>query len=233
MKNQILIVEDDIITMRTSSLILKNHGFDVLQAENGQDALIKLNENNNISGILLDLGLPDICGFEILKEIRKHPVHKNCAIVIVTINSDKLDCILGLEMGADDYITKPFHHRELIARLNAAIRRSSAESNNVGSVISTHDLTIYTEKRLVERKGQIIELPFKEFEILHLLASNPGKAIHRSTILDKIGGLDYSPDTRVVDMHISSIRKKLGDTKGQKVYIDTVSGIGYRFREIQ
>lgn len=233
MGKNVLIIEDDIVNMKTSSLILKKHGFNTLKAENGKDALEKLNSNNDLIGVLLDLGLPDLNGLEIIKEIRNHPLHKNCALLVVTINSDKLDCILALEMGANDYITKPFHHRELVARLNASIRRAKNTINTRGPVIRSHDLTIYTEKRLIEQRGEVIELAFKEFEILHLLASNPGKAIHRNTILDRIGGINYCPDTRVVDMHISSIRKKLGDTKNQKIYIDTVSGIGYRFREIE
>lgn len=230
MKNQVLVVEDDIINMRTVSLILKKHGFNILKAKNGEETF-ELLKYNKIIAVILDLNLPDISGLEILTHIRNHPIHKNCAILIVTVKNDKLDCILGLEMGADDYITKPFHHRELVARLNSAIRRAKTIINREGPIITLHDLKIYTEKRIIKKGNKITNLSFKEFEILYLLASNPGKVIDRNTILDRIGGIDYCPDTRVVDMHISSIRKKLGDTKNERHYIDTVSGIGYRFRE--
>ena len=223
-------MEDDIINMKTVSLILEKYGFNVLKAKN-QEETLNILEDNKIIAIILDLNLPDTNGFEILKYIRNHPIHKNCAVLIVTINDDKLDCILGLEMGADDYITKPFHHRELVARLNAAIRRAKTTIDKEGPIIIKDDLKIYTDKRIVVKDEEVIDLSFKEFEILLLLASNSGNVIDRDIILDRIGGVNYTPNTRVVDMRISSIRKKLGDNKNQNSYIDTVNGIGYRFRE--
>lgn len=225
-----MIVEDDIINLQILSSILEKHGFIILKAKNGKEAL-EILEDNIIIGAILDLNLPDASGLELLKYIRNHPIHKNSAILIVTIKDDKLDCILGLEMGADDYITKPFHHRELVARLNAAIRRAKSIIDKTGHIITLYDLKICKEKRIVMKNEEVINLSFKEFEILWLLAVNAGKVISRETILDKIGGLDYCPDTRVVDMHISSIRKKLGDIERQKRYIDTISSIGYRFRK--
>lgn len=230
MNNKILIVEDNIVSIRLLSSILAKYDFHVLTAFNGEEAK-NLLSNHKITAVILDLNLPDISGFELLKHIRNHPTNKNTAILIVTANDDKLDIIVGLEMGADDYITKPYHHRELVARLNAAIRRTNIIENKTESIITLYNLEINMEKRTVRRNKEIINLSFKEFEILYLLASNPGKVIQRETLLDKIGGIDYTPDTRVIDMHISSIRKKLGDTKKQKFYIDTVSGVGYRFRE--
>ena len=231
MNKNILIVEDDSINLKILNSILDKYGFSPLKAKTGKEAMELLNNNNKVIGAILDINLPDMSGLEILKYIRNHPVHKNIAVLIVTINQDKVDTILGLEMGADDYITKPFHHRELIARLNAAIRRSKEVDVASGPLITIHDLIIDVEKRLVMKNGQPINLSFKEFEILYLLASNPGKVIQRETILNRIGDINYAPNTRVVDMHISSIRKKLGDRGKEKSYIDTVSGVGYRFRE--
>lgn len=227
MENKILIVEDDIVNMKILNSIITNHGFSPLNAKNGSEAL-KLLENNQIIGAILDLNLPDINGLEILKAIRNNSINKNAAILIVTENHDKLDTVIGLEIGADDYITKPFHHRELLARLNAALRRTKSAEKTGTNIIAYGDLEIDIDKRLVKKHNMTLNLSFKEFEILYLLASNPGRVISRETILDNVGGLDYSPGTRVVDMHISSIRKKLGD---KDFYIDTVSGIGYRFRE--
>ncbi len=230
MNKNILIVEDDNINLKILTSILDKYDFSSLIAKNGQEAIGLLN-NNKIVAAILDLNLPDMSGLEILKYIRNHPIHKNIAVLIVIINQDKLDTILGLEMGADDYITKPFHHRELIARLNAAIRRSRELEVLSGPLITIHDLVIDVEKRLVMKNGEPIILSFKEFEILYLLASNPGKVIQRETILNRIGDVNYAPNTRVVDMHISSIRKKLEDGKNGNTYIDTISGVGYRFRE--
>ncbi|MDR7856703.1 response regulator transcription factor [Tissierella sp.] len=230
MENQVLIVEDDIINLKLLNSGLSKYGFDVLKAKTGKEA-IELLDDHKIVASILDLNLPDTNGFELLKYIRNHPIHKDSAILIVTENDDKLDTILGLEMGADDYITKPFHRRELIARLKSAIRRVGSIINKTCILIAIYDLKIDMERRTVMKDNEIINLSFKEFEILYLLASNPGKVISRQTILDTMGGIDYSPDTRVVDMHISSIRKKLRDTKTQKQYIDTVNSVGYRFRQ--
>ncbi|NLV89010.1 MAG: response regulator transcription factor [Tissierellia bacterium] len=230
MNKTILIVEDDNINLKILNSILGKYDYSTLMAKTGQEAIDLLN-NNKVIGAILDINLPDMSGLEILKYIRNHPIHKNIAVLIVTVNQDKLDTILGLEMGADDYITKPFHHRELIARLNAAIRRSREVEVLSGPLITIHDLVIDVDKRLVMKNGEIISLSFKEFEILYLLASNPGKVIQRETILNKIGDINYAPNTRVVDMHISSIRKKLGERGKGNSYIDTISGVGYRFRE--
>jgi len=230
LKGVILVVEDDIVNLKILNSILDNYGFSTLNARSYEEAIGML-DNEKIIAAILDLNLPDANGLEILKVIRNHTLHKNIAVLIVTVNQDKLDTVIGLEMGADDYILKPFHHRELVARLNAAIRRSKVISNLMGPVITLQDLTIDIEKRKVFRGEEVIELSYKEFEILYLLASNPGKVIPRETILDKIGGLTYNPNSRVVDMHISSIRRKLGNNGKKSPYIDTVSGVGYRFYE--
>jgi two-component system alkaline phosphatase synthesis response regulator PhoP len=229
MKN-VLIVDDDPITLKILSATIEKYGFAVIKAENGNDALLKL-QKYEIAAIILDLNLPDISGLEILKTIRSHPIINAVAIIIVTQNDDKLESILGLEMGADDYITKPFHPRELIARLNTILRRTENMNTNKKSYLIFNDLHIDIKKRLVKKQDYVINLTFKEFEILALLAAYPGEVLPREAIMNAIGGLDYSPETRTIDMHIASIRKKLNDTDKVKVYIDTVSGVGYRFRK--
>lgn len=230
MNKKILVVEDDSVTKKILVSILEKHGFITAGAETGADALSYL-QDHRVSGVMLDLVLPDMSGLEILKFIRSHPLHSPVAVLIVTGNDDKLDAILGLEMGADDYITKPFHQRELIARLNAVLRRSEPMMNECGALYTFDGLEIDIEKRLVKKDGSFVNLSFKEFEVLALLVSNAGRVISRQEIMDRIGGEDYSPDSRTVDMHISSIRRKIGDTGEIKRYIDTVSGVGYRFRE--
>jgi two-component system, OmpR family, alkaline phosphatase synthesis response regulator PhoP len=228
MKN-VLIVDDDPITLKILGAAIEKYGFAVIRAENGKDALLKL-KNYEITAVFLDLNLPDLNGLEILKTIRSHPIINSIAIIIVTQNDDKLESILGLEMGADDYITKPFHPRELIARLNTILRRTEKIQTNLQSYLIFNDLHIDIKKRTVKKQDYIINLTFKEFEILALLATNPGEVLPREAIMNAIGGLDYSPETRTIDMHIASIRKKLADTDKEKVYIDTVSSVGYRFR---
>jgi two-component system alkaline phosphatase synthesis response regulator PhoP len=229
MKN-ILVVEDDPITLKILCAAIEKHGFSIIRATNGNDALIYL-KKYEIHAVILDLNLPDISGMEILKQIRNHPVLKSIAVIIVTENDDKLEAILGLEMGADDYITKPFHQRELIARLNTVLRRTLQVTANLNSSLIYGDLHIDMKKRSVKKHDKIIDLSFKEFETLVLLASNAGEVLSRETIMNAIGGMDYSPETRTVDMHIASIRKKLDDNTSVRKYIDTVSGVGYRFRK--
>lgn len=230
MVNNVLIVEDDPITLKILASALEKYNFHAIKAVNGSDALSSLNKYK-IRAVILDINLPDINGMEILKYIRSHEPYKSIAVLVVTNNDDKTDMVLGLEMGADDYITKPFHQRELIARLNTVLRRTNLSPEKPDSPLVFNDLQIYIERRLVKKGDELINLSFKEFDILLLLAENAGKVISRETILNEIGGNEYTPETRTVDMHIASIRKKLGDTGKQKKYIDTVSGIGYKFRE--
>lgn len=229
MKN-ILVIEDDPITQRILSATIEKHGFSVVTATNGRDALLQL-EKHEIHAVILDLNLPDMNGLDILKQLRSHPILNNMATIIVTENDDKLEAILGLEMGADDYITKPFHQRELIARLNTILRRTRQAAAHTKYILEIGDLQIDIKQRTVKQDGHIIDLSFKEFETLYALASNAGEVLSRETIMDAIGGEDYSPESRAVDMHIASIRKKLNDTANEKKYIDTVSSVGYRFRK--
>lgn len=229
MKN-VLVIEDDPITLKILCSTIEKHGFTALKAENGSEALSQL-EKCKLHAVILDLNLPDMNGLDILKQIRNHSVLNSIATIIVTEKDDKVDAILGLEMGADDYITKPFNQRELIARLNTVLRRTHLAGTNTNSSLVFDDLEIDMKARVVKKDGKIIDFSFKEFEIMALLASNAGKVLSRDTILNSIGGVDYNPESRSVDMHISSIRKKLGDTGVIKKYIDTVSGVGYRFRK--
>ena len=228
MKN-ILIVDDDPITLKILCAAVQAHGFSFIAATTGHETLQNL-QKYEISALILDLNLPDINGLEILKHVRNHPIIHSIAVIIVTNNDDKLEAILGLEMGADDYITKPFHQRELIARLNSVLRRTQIMHINMHSYLIFNDLHIDIKKRIVKKRDEVINLTFKEFLILALLVTNPGEVLPRDTILNALGGLTYTPESRTIDMHISSLRKKLNDIDKEKNYIDTVSGVGYRFR---
>lgn len=186
MKN-VLIVEDDPITLKILCAAIEKHGFSVIKATNGNTALTYL-KKHTIHAVILDLNLPDINGLEILKQIRNHPVLNTIATIIVTENDDKLEAILGLEMGADDYITKPFHQRELIARLNTILRRTQQIATNLNSNLVFGDLSIDMKRRVVKKQDKVINLSFKEFETLALLASNAGDVLSRETIMDALGG---------------------------------------------
>jgi two-component system, OmpR family, alkaline phosphatase synthesis response regulator PhoP len=236
MKNNILVVEDDLTNSKLLKDILENDNFLFHHVNSGaksleyfkKQAIIK---NQEIDLILLDLNLPDTTGFEILKRIRSCPLCKHIPIIILTSNTDKLDTVLALEIGADDYITKPFYNRELIARINAVLRRYRLNPNTNNNIIDCGNLKIYSDTRNVTLFDKDIDLTFKEFEILSLFCNNPGKVFSRDELINTIWGYDYILNTRAVDMHIASLRKKIYDTKQNNSYIETIRGVGYRFRK--
>ncbi|UWG96111.1 response regulator transcription factor [Dehalobacter sp. DCM] len=228
-RKSILIIEDDSVTLNLIGYVLESYFFSVVKARSGEEADFCLTDPK-ISAVILDLNLPDINGFELLKQIRKHPVHHDTPIFILTCNNDKLDTVLALEMGADDYITKPFDKHELIARINACLRRvrPSAEASCSQLVFGT--LEINPEMREVRKEGKIVDLTMKEYEILLFLAANAGIVFSRDDLLTKIWSDLYVTESRTIDMHISAIRKKIGDNEQNGHYIETVRGVGYRFR---
>lgn len=229
-KKNVLVVEDEITTLKLINYTLQSHNFNVFLAENSSSAMCCL-ENNRIDIILLDLNLPDISGFEFIKKIKSNPKYNFIPIIILTISSDKLDVVLSLEMGADDYITKPFHKRELIARINVSLRKSNASNYSSNSRLIFGDLVIDLENRSVFKSNDEIILTFKEFELLILFARNAGKVFSRNEILTDIWGYDYITETRTVDMHISSLRKKIENSHENNCFIETIRGVGYRFRK--
>ncbi|ABR47231.1 two component transcriptional regulator, winged helix family [Alkaliphilus metalliredigens QYMF] len=225
----ILVVEDDPTTQRLIRHTLEQHQFQVLSAEDGAMTLDLLSNHKDIDAIILDLFLPDCNGLELLKTVRSHSIHSDIPVVILTSNDDKLDLVIALEMGADDYITKPFHKRELIARINVCLRRAqnTIRSHNTSRSISGITLDITT--REVKKDDGLISLTFAEFELLLLFVTHPGKVFSRDDLLTKLWGESFVSETRVIDMHISSLRKKLDDSDNQ--LIETIRGVGYRLRK--
>jgi two-component system, OmpR family, alkaline phosphatase synthesis response regulator PhoP len=230
MKNNILIIEDDIKNSKLLKHTLENNNFLFHFVDNGKKSLEYLNKQE-IDIILLDLNLPDTSGFELLRRIKNSSTYQHIPIIIITSNKDKLDTVLALEIGADDYIIKPFHQRELIARINVVLRRYKLNSKNPSNTLSFGDLKIDIDTRKVSLFNKNIDLTFKEFEILILLSSTPGKVFSRDEIINTIWGYEYITVTRAVDMHIASLRKKICDTKQNNLYIETIRGVGYRFRK--
>ena len=224
---KILVVDDEEHIAELISYNLSSNGYKVITANNGIDA-VKVAIEEKPSLILLDLMIPGKDGYDVCKEVRSNNEIRNTPIIMLTAKSEELDKRLGLELGADDYITKPFSVRELLARVKAVLRRFSIvepESN----VLVFGDLTADFDKREILVKDKKLELTLKEFELLEILIRNKGKILTRDTLLDKIWGYEYIGETRTVDVHIRYLRKKIeADDKNPKL-IETIRGVGYRF----
>lgn len=226
---KILIVDDEQNIVELIKFNLESSGYKVACAYNGQDA-IDIAKKEQPSLILLDLMLPVKDGFEVCKEVRRDTLISNTPIIMLTAKGEELDKILGLELGADDYITKPFSVRELIARVKAILRRTKYASTN-DNCITIQNLSIDFLKHEVKKDGIIVDLTLKEFELLEHLVKNRGKVLTRDILLDKIWGYEYIGETRTVDVHIRHLRKKIEDDDSKPKFIETIRGIGYRFTE--
>ncbi len=226
-RKTILAVDDEVHILELLKYNLETNDYDVITVETGEEALHLLSEEK-IDAVLLDLMLPKMDGLEVLRCIRKNEKIKKIPVILLTAKSAEFDKVLGLEMGADDYIAKPFSIRELQARVKAVLRRVTSETEKV---ISTHGLEIGIESKTVKKDGIEIEMSLKEFELLKLLAENPGKVYSRDILLEKIWSYEYIGETRTVDVHIRHIRKKIEEDDSNPMFIKTVRGFGYKFRE--
>ena len=231
-KQKVLIVEDEKNIVDILRFNLRKEGYDTLEAFDGVTGLrLALEESPDL--ILLDLMLPEMNGFEVCKLLRDKG--KNTPVLIITAREEEKDKILGLDLGADDYITKPFNILELKARIRALIRRSSmapaapAEPDS-GKLVRGH-IEIDPERRSAHRFGQNVELTLKEFDLIELLMRNPGKVYSREQLLDLVWGYDYQGDIRTVDVHIRRLREKLERNPAAPEYIITKWGVGYYFAE--
>ncbi len=229
---KILIIEDEPNIIELVGYNLKNNGYDYLSAEDGLMG-ITLVHKEKPDLILLDLMLPGKNGHEICRELREEG--NKTPIIMLTAKSDEVDKILGLEFGADDYITKPFSVRELMARIKAVLRRyeenSSTENSGANDhIIKIYDIEINTDRHEVTVAGKQIELTLKEFELLCFLTENKGHVFSRDQLLDKVWGIDFAGETRTVDVHIRYLRKKLGQDDNEDKYIQTIRGKGYKMR---
>ena len=224
---KILVVDDEDHIVELISYNLINSGYNVIIANNGLDA-VRLAKEENPSLILLDLMIPGLDGLDVCKAIRNDVTTKEISIIMLTAKGEELDKILGLELGADDYITKPFSIRELLARIKAILRRTKSSSGSE-EIFKSNDIYINFDRREVSILDNKIELTLKEFELLEILVKNRGKILTRETLLDKIWGYEYVGETRTVDVHIRYLRKKIEvDDKNPK-FIETIRGVGYRF----
>ncbi|SHJ56715.1 two-component system, OmpR family, alkaline phosphatase synthesis response regulator PhoP [Clostridium cavendishii DSM 21758] len=226
-EEKILIVDDEEHIVELLKFNLESSGFKVITAYNGIDAL-KIIKEEHPKLVLLDLMLPGLDGYDVCKEVRRDPLISNISIIMITAKGDELDKILGLELGADDYITKPFSVRELVARVKAVLRRIG-NNTSFEKVFTIGNIKVDFLKHEVLKNGEKIDLTLKEFELLETLIKNRGKVLTRDTLLDKIWGYEYIGETRTVDVHIRHLRKKVEDDDKNPKYIETIRGIGYRF----
>lgn len=233
---RILIVDDEqsIITLLTFNL--EKEGYQVDTAMDGESAF-EMALNGNYDFIILDLMLPGKSGMDVCRDLRKERVET--PILMLTAKDDEFDKVVGLELGADDYMTKPFSPRELVARMNAVFRRSGIdeakkedkEDTDEHSVIQVGEISIFPSNYEVYKDDQMIDLTPKEFELLHFMAIQKNRILNRDQLLNSIWNYDYTGGTRIVDVHISHLREKLEDNSKKPKYIQTIRGFGYSLKE--
>lgn len=227
---RILVVEDEEAFVDALTVALTREGFEVLVARDGAEALETFAaEKPDL--ILLDLMLPRISGVDVCREIR---ASFNVPIIMLTAKSDEIDTVVGLEVGADDYIAKPYRMRELIARMRAVLRRyedrgSVDAETERGSLLSARDITVDIDRHEVSVRDAVIAMPLKEFELLALLIENAGRVLPRDTLIDRVWGADYVGDTKTLDVHIKRLRSKIEEEPSSPTRIVTIRGLGYKF----
>ena len=224
---KVLVVDDESSIVNIISYNLKKEGYEVITAEDGEEGLeLALSEKPDL--ILLDIMMPKMDGYEVCRKIREK---SNVPIIMLTARADEVDKVIGLEMGADDYVTNPFGNRELIARVKAHLRRSKAKEMPVenGNVQDFGDITIDFDRYEVTKRGEVINLTTREFELLTFLATQRTQIFNRETLLEKVWGYEYFGDVRAVDVTIRRLRDKIEDDPSKPRYIITKRGIGYYF----
>ena len=224
---KILIIDDEIHIVELLKFNLENNGYKVDYSYDGFDGYLKTKEFQP-DLILLDWMLPNISGIDLLKKIRSDETLGQIPVIMLTAKNMEEDKLEGLEDGADDYITKPFSVKEVLARITSVLRRYKYTSNEKIEVLKADDIQVNVNKHIVTKNGQEIELTLKEFQILKLLIENKGNVLTRTFLLDKIWGYDYYGETRTLDVHIRHLRKKIGDNDSK--LIETVRGVGYKIK---
>ena len=221
MKPKVLIIDDEIHIVELIKFNLETSGYEVDFAYDGLDGYLKIKENIPHL-VLLDWMIPNISGIDILKKIRSDKTLCNIPIIMLTAKDMENDKIEGLELGADDYITKPFSIKELLARISSVLRRYNISRDNTEDILTIGNLKVNLVKHEVSKGSEIIDLTLKEFELLRLLIENKGKVLSRNYLLDKIWGYDYYGETRTVDVHIRYLRKKIEDEDSSEKYMQTI-----------
>ena len=225
---QILVVDDDRDIVRLVRAYLEKSGFRVLVAYDGQTA-VHILRHDRPALVVLDLMLPDQDGWDITRQVRADPVLCETPIIMLTARIDDTDKIIGLELGADDYITKPFNPREVVARVRTVLRRTQGSvASKQPRVLQQAELIVDVDRREVMLKGQPVDLTSTEFNLLRTLMENPGFAFTRSELIEQALGYEYEGSERTLDSHMRNLRRKIEPVPGKTTYIQTVYGVGYR-----
>jgi two-component system, OmpR family, response regulator RegX3 len=223
---RILVVEDEDSVLDPLELLLNKEGYTVITAKTGKEALEKF-DNAGADLILLDLMIPEVSGTEVCRQIR---TKSQVPIIMLTAKDTEVDKVVGLELGADDYVVKPYSKAELIARIKAVLRRGTSNLNSQGgAALSAGPVEIDVESHKVKVLGEYVSFPLKEFELLEFLVRNSGRVLTRTQLIDRIWGSDYFGDTKTLDVHIKRLRAKIEKDPANPVFILTIRGLGYKF----
>ena len=222
---KILVVEDETSFSEALEFLLGKEGFSVVTADTGTEALRKFDQGG-IDLVLLDLMIPEVSGTEVCRQIR---TKSRVPIIMLTAKDSEVDKVVGLEIGADDYVTKPYSSRELVARIRAVLRRNSGEAiDNEPGVMTVGAIKMDVDRHQVSVNGAPISLPLKEFELLEFLMRNAGRVLTRMQLIDRVWGSDYVGDTKTLDVHIKRLRAKIETDPANPTLIQTVRGLGYK-----
>lgn len=231
MSQRILLVEDESSISEPLAFLLEREGYRVQVVENGAEA-VRLFPDSGADLVLLDLMLPGLPGTEVCRSIR---AQSRVPVIMLTAKDSEIDIVVGLELGADDYITKPYSTRELLARVRAALRRADTApepedaSDDAYGVLEEHEVRLDTERHSVTVRGEEIAMPLREFELLELLMRHSGRVLTRGQLIDRVWGSDYFGDTKTLDVHIKRIRSRIEQDPKEPKLVTTVRGVGYRF----
>ncbi|GAB3871756.1 MULTISPECIES: response regulator [Terrabacter] len=223
--SRILIVEDEVSFSDPLSYLLKKEGYDVAVAETGPDGLAEF-DKNGADLVLLDLMLPGLSGVDVCRALRQR---SSVPVIMLTAKDSEIDKVVGLEIGADDYVTKPYSSRELLARVKAVLRRLAEPEDLLPSTLESGPVRMDVERHTVSVEGRSASLPLKEFELLEMLLRNSGRVLTRMQLIDRVWGSDYVGDTKTLDVHVKRLRAKIEPDPGNPVHIVTVRGLGYKF----
>jgi two-component system response regulator RegX3 len=222
---KILVVEDEASFSEALSYVLTKEGFEVVVADTGDGAIAAF-DKGGADLVLLDLMLPGLSGTEVCKQLRSRSA---VPIIMLTAKDTEVDKVVGLELGADDYVTKPYSKAELIARIRAVLRRQGDNTESDQGVITAGPVRIDVERHQVNINNELISLPLKEFELLEFLVRNSGRVLTRAQLIDRVWGSDYFGDTKTLDVHVKRLRAKIESDPANPVYIQTIRGLGYKF----
>jgi two-component system response regulator RegX3 len=222
---RVLVVEDEESFSDALSFMLRREGYEVEVAPNGIDALATF-DRSGADLVLLDLMLPGLSGTEVCRELRNR---SHVPIIMVTARDSEVDKVVGLELGADDYVTKPFSSRELVARIRAVLRRGAEPEELMLNVVEAGPVRMDVERHVVTVDGRSVQLPLKEFDLLELLLRNSGRVLTRGQLIDRVWGADYVGDTKTLDVHVKRLRAKIEPDPASPKYLVTVRGLGYKF----